>query len=102
MRAHFASDVPLSSDTDDDDVRESSSQDNARTRDALNTRIMKFKSDSSNMVVVCEFIDDVLQKAEEEAASRQQIAKNCKNSQQNKSKSQKPSKCDYSHYLFYF
>uniref|UniRef100_A0A1B0FPU3 Uncharacterized protein n=1 Tax=Glossina morsitans morsitans TaxID=37546 RepID=A0A1B0FPU3_GLOMM len=82
MRAHFASDVPLSSDTDDDDVRESSSQDNARTHDALKTRIMKFKSDSSNMVVVCEFIDDVLQKAEEEAASRQQIAKNCKNSQQ--------------------
>uniref|UniRef100_A0A1B0BNE0 Uncharacterized protein n=1 Tax=Glossina palpalis gambiensis TaxID=67801 RepID=A0A1B0BNE0_9MUSC len=69
MRAHFASDVPLSSDTDDDDMRESSSQDNARTHDGLKTRIMKFKSDSSNMVVVCEFVDDVLQKAEEEAAS---------------------------------
>uniref|UniRef100_A0A1A9WSM2 Uncharacterized protein n=1 Tax=Glossina brevipalpis TaxID=37001 RepID=A0A1A9WSM2_9MUSC len=89
MRAHFASDIPLSPDTDEYDIKEYSYQDSIRAHEDLKTRIMKFRNDSSNMMEVCEFIDDVLQKAEAEA-NRQQIAKNCKNLQQNKSKSQKP------------
>lgn len=86
MRAHFASDVPASPDTDDglqQDTKEPQPKELAavnETENLLQNRILEFKSDSSKMAVVGEFIDDVLQKAEEEA-NKQQNDKN-KNSQQ--------------------
>ncbi|XP_075161629.1 uncharacterized protein LOC142234386 isoform X2 [Haematobia irritans] len=104
MRAHFATDVPVSPDTDDggliqdttsnisklqtnNDGKAKSIEDNNDDSDEkLKSRIVEFKSDSSKMAVVGEFIDEVLEKAEEEA-NKQQNGNNT--SQQNKSKSQK-------------
>lgn len=92
MRAHFASDIPASPDADAALQEDSSSvtlmtkepQPNSTssetTQHLLHDRIVEFKSDSSKMAVVGEFIDDVLQKAEEEA-NKQQNDKN-QNSQQ--------------------
>ncbi|KAM7355067.1 uncharacterized protein ACRADG_001289 isoform 1-T1 [Cochliomyia hominivorax] len=96
MRAHFASDIPASPDTDDglkqDTINTKEPQPKVagnETENVLQDRILEFKSDSSKMAVVGEFIDEVLQKAEEEA-NKQQNDKN-KNSQQGKSKTQKQS-----------
>ncbi|XP_023294860.2 uncharacterized protein LOC111677886 isoform X2 [Lucilia cuprina] len=96
MRAHFASDIPASPDTDDGlqspdaiDTKEPQPKVASvnETENLLQDRILEFKSDSSKMAVVGEFIDDVLQKAEEEA-NKQQKDKH-KNSQQGKNKTQK-------------
>ncbi|XP_046808241.1 uncharacterized protein LOC111677886 isoform X1 [Lucilia cuprina] len=98
MRAHFASDIPASPDTDDGlqspdaiDTKEPQPKVASvnETENLLQDRILEFKSDSSKMAVVGEFIDDVLQKAEEEA-NKQQKDKH-KNSQQGKNKTQKQS-----------
>ncbi|XP_065361000.1 uncharacterized protein LOC135954710 isoform X2 [Calliphora vicina] len=95
MRAHFASDVPASPDTDDglqqdaiDTMEPQPKVAGNEFENVLQDRILEFKSDSSKMAVVGEFIDDVLQKAEEEA-NKQQKDKH-KNSQQGKNKTQKP------------
>ncbi|XP_005187267.2 uncharacterized protein LOC101900863 isoform X1 [Musca domestica] len=95
MRAHF--DIPASPDTDDGGVLESKDGGNDQiaahaggdeSHEQLQTRIMEFKSDSSKMAVLGEFIDEVLEKAEEEA-NKQQDNGDTSNSQQNKNKSQK-------------
>ncbi|XP_013106328.1 uncharacterized protein LOC106086273 isoform X2 [Stomoxys calcitrans] len=100
MRAHFATDVPASPDADGNDLVDSSQAQTAPSHDAdegkrhsdtqekLKSRIVEFKSDSSKMAVVGEFIDEVLEKAEEEA-NKQQNTDGNKTLQQNKNKSQK-------------
>lgn len=87
MRAHFASDVPASPDTDDGGLQQQQENDaqnaqsaTAESQEQLKSRIMEFKSDSTKMAVVGEFIDDVLEKAEEEANKQQDNQD--KNSQQ--------------------
>lgn len=84
MRAHFANDVPASPDTEDglqqDSFINTKEPQPKVAKNLSQDRILEFKSDSTKMTVVGEFIDDVLQKAEEEA-NKQQIDKN-KNSQQ--------------------
>lgn len=88
MRAHF--DIPASPDTDDGGVLESKDGGNGQiaahaggdeSHEQLQTRIMEFKSDSSKMAVLGEFIDEVLEKAEEEA-NKQQDNGDTSNSQQ--------------------
>lgn len=89
MRAHFASDVPASPDTED--VLQQNATSNAtkepqpnvtgtESHKQLQDRIMEFKGDSIKMAVVGEFIEDVLKKAEEEA--NKQKNDKTKNSQQ--------------------
>lgn len=89
MRAHFASDIPASPDAEDvlqhQDTSNTAkeSQSNMTTIEShslLQDRIIEFRSDSSKMAVVGEFVEDVLKKAQEEA-NKQQNDKN-KNSQQ--------------------
>lgn len=82
MRAHFASDVPASPDAevgmqqDSADTKEPQPQvADSETENHIQDRVLEFKSDSSKMAVVGEFIDDVLQQAEEEA-NKQQNEKN--------------------------
>lgn len=91
MRAHFATDIPASPDTDESGLQpgnsealkvqsnisksnggEGEAEDEADSQEKLQSRIMEFKSDSSKMAVVGEFIDEVLEKAEEEANKQQQ------------------------------
>ena len=89
MRAHFASDIPASPDTED--VLQQQDTSNAtkesqpnmtaiESHSLLQDRIIEFRSDSSKMAVVGEFVEDVLKKAQEEA-NKQQNDKT-KNSQQ--------------------
>ncbi|XP_073843159.1 uncharacterized protein isoform X2 [Musca autumnalis] len=100
MRAHF--DIPASPDTDDGEILETKDSQKSQSvsnnngqiaggggngDEELKSRIMEFKSDSSKMAVLGEFIDEVLEKAEEEANKQQ--GDTTSNSQQSKNKSQK-------------
>ncbi|XP_073843160.1 uncharacterized protein isoform X3 [Musca autumnalis] len=84
MRAHF--DIPASPDTDDGEILETKDSQKSQSvsnnngqiaggggngDEELKSRIMEFKSDSSKMAVLGEFIDEVLEKAEEEANKQQ-------------------------------
>lgn len=70
MRAHFANEIVKLPDATEEIKMETSSFaiiDSKIEEDNLKKRIEEFKRDSNNMKVVCEFIDKILQQAEQEA-----------------------------------